>query len=324
MSDSPLTDAEHGVQPAFRLTALIGAILLLVVIDHLFEWMRSRPDRTELGPRVARLDFHRVALDAKRFGRLRLVGAWRVTSNDPRFGGISALALDRGKLLALSDSGVLVRFAPPRGQSGMAEMRELPDGPGAGKVKTERDTEALLRDPQGRGWWVSFETRNQLWLFDRDFTHSLRAIVLGRRWKENQGIEGLAPGRGGTLLLFPEAGPSLWLLRDGQARQSPLDNKHGRIADAASNGGSGAMVVERRLSLTGFHSSVASLKSTATGYRLAGHVPLPLGPLDVVEGLAVQRLPSGTRRLWLMTDDNLQRPFRTLLVAFDLPPLPRR
>ena len=36
--------------------------------------------------------------------------------------------------------------------------------------------------------------------------------------------------------------------------------------------------------------------------------------------VAVERRTGGGLRLWLMTDDNFQSPFRTLLIALDGPP----
>jgi len=43
------------------------------------------------------------------------------------------------------------------------------------------------------------------------------------------------------------------------------------------------------------------------------------GHIDNVEAMAVEPLPNGTRRLWLMTDNNVQPPLRTLLIAVDVP-----
>ena len=98
-----------------------------------------------------------------------------MTSNDKRFGGISALALDRGRLLAVTDSGVVIRFSRPAGQGAQAKsastarIGELPAGPGVGLYKHNRDSELLVQDDDGRGWWVAFENRHSLWLYDHEF-----------------------------------------------------------------------------------------------------------------------------------------------------------
>ena len=51
---------------------------------------------------------------------------------------------------------------------------------------------------------------------------------------------------------------------------------------------------------------------------------LNVSPLDNAEAMAAERLPDGRTRLWIMTDDNFTRPFRTLLIALDLAVAPGR
>ena len=139
-------------------------MLLLTLAIGLFDrWLDTVPNRAELGPATIALRFTPVELDERGFGAAKLAGAWEVRGDDPRFGGISGLALDRGDLLAVSDSGVLVRFAPPLGAVGKALVSELPDGPGDGRFKRNRDSEALARDPQGRGWWVASRGSITMW-----------------------------------------------------------------------------------------------------------------------------------------------------------------
>jgi hypothetical protein len=319
MADSQLTKAEWQVQLAFTVVEIAMAFALVAALSNFYDLIRDLPDRTELGPRRAQLTFDPVALDTSGFGPLRVAGAWRVTGEDPRFGGVSGLATDRGQLLALTDSGVLIRFTPPGRRRTTASIWEVPRGPNKGQRKTERDSEALLRDPGGRGWWVSYETRNQLWLYDLHLTRGLQRIRLAERWKENVGVEALAAGKDGEMLLFPEAGTGMFRLRGTVSRRLPLAGRSGRIAEASSDGQGGVLIVERRLGITGFSSTLTQLDHTAAGYRLGRKIPLALGPIDVPEALAVERRRDGSRRLWLMTDDNLQSPFRTLLIALDWP-----
>jgi hypothetical protein len=66
--------------------------------------------------------------------------------------------------------------------------------------------------------------------------------------------------------------------------------------------------------------SVAVLERVKTGYVYRERIELPVGRLDNFEGVAAEPLPRGGSRLWLITDDNLQRPMRTLLIALDLRP----
>jgi hypothetical protein len=316
MRDPQPMNAERGVQPKFSIGWAVAALALLAAIGLFDRWLATIPDRAELGWRAARIAAAPVALDAGAFAPFRLAGAWRLTSGDPRFGGISALAVDRGRLVALSDSGVLVRFAPSRRT---ALIGELPDGPGSKGFKVNRDSEALVSDPSGRGWWVAFENRDELWLYDRNFATALRRVALGdRRWKLNSGIEG-ALADGASLLLLHEAGEQVIRLTGSRARVVPIAGGGARLSDGVALDGGRWLVVERRLTPLGFRNALAVLKRTATGYRLGRRMALPLGRADNVEAAAIERLPGGARRLWLMTDDNLQPPLRTVLIALDWP-----
>jgi hypothetical protein len=323
MFDWQRMKAERWVQPVFMLLELALAVLLVAVVSNFYGWLRDMPDRTELGPRRSEVRFTPVDLGSSA-GPLRVAGAWRVTGDDPRFGGISALAIDHGRLLAMSDSGVVIRFAPPGALKTIADIDEVPLGPNpklGGRYKTQRDSEALARDSDGRGWWVSYETRNQLWLYDDQFGRALQRLRLGgSRWKENVGVEGLARGPGGDLLLFPERERSVYRLRGRLAWKRPLGGLRGRISEASSDGRGGLLLIESHMTLTGYSSALAEVEPVrGGGYRIARRISLPLGPIDFPEALAVERRPDGSRRLWLMTDNNFQRPFRTLLVALDWP-----
>ena len=282
-------------------------------------WVSALPDRTELGPRTAVVNFEPVTLDVRGFAPLWLAGAWRLTSDDPRFGGVSAIAVEGDSLVAVTDSGAIIRFAKPRGGSVEALIRELPGGPEDPRFKSRRDSEALVRDPSGRGWWVAFENRNQLWLYDQEFGRALGRIDFGKkRWPRNRGIEGLA-NEGGALLLYPERGDQVVEVRGSSQRTIPIENPAGRISDAARLPSGELLVVNRHLTALGFANSIALLQRTRTGFRYRNRMPLSVSPLDNAEALAPERLPDGRIRLWLMTDDNFQRPMRTLLIALDWP-----
>ncbi len=309
--------AERAVQPKFRNRQLAAGLLLIAAIALFDEWLGRFPNRQELGWRAARIEFEPVRLAANELAPLRLAGVWRLTSADPRFGGVSSLAIDGGRLVALTDSGALVRFRPG---DNVASIGELPDGPGSGGFKRNRDSEALVRDSLGRGWWVAFENRHQLWLFDQSFGRALRRIDLGRRgWGDNRGIEGLATD-GDALLLIHETGDHLLRVIGNMARSIRIAGARGRISEATAIGPGRYLAVERRLTPMGFRNALVSLDKAGSSYRFGRRIPLPLGPLDNVEALAVERRPGGALRLWLMTDDNFQRPFRTLLIALDWPP----
>ncbi|HEY0164771.1 MAG TPA: esterase-like activity of phytase family protein [Sphingomicrobium sp.] len=309
-------NAEQAVQPKFSIGWAAAALVLVTLIGLFDRWLVTFPDRAELGWRTARIASSPIDLDAAALAPFRLAGAWRLTSDDPRFGGISALAVDRGRLIALSDSGVVVRFAASRRT---AVIGELPDGPGHKGFKVNRDSEALAADVLGRGWWVAFENRDELWLYDHSFIKALRRIELGKQaWRLNNGVEG-ALSDGESLLLLHEAGRHLIRLSGTRARVLPIAGAGARLSDGVALGEGRWLVVERRLTPLGFRNALVVLERHGDGYRLGRRFALPLGVMDNVEAAAIERLADGGRRLWLMTDDNLQPPMRTLLIALDLP-----
>lgn len=307
------------MQPAFRKIFVLQLLVLALAVVAFEDWMDRLPDRKELGPRAAKIEFTPVALP-REVGPLRLAGAWKLTSDDPRFGGISALAVDRGRLLALTDAGVVVSFAKPWGPTVQVMIRELPDGPGDSRFKSSRDSESLVRDLAGLGWWVGFENRHGLWLFDPGFRRPLAKIELGRRrWHRNGGIEGLAAD-GRALLAFPERGNTVVQLFGNAARQFRIAEPRGRISDAIALSPGRLAVIQRGPGPLGFRNALGILERSGSGYRYVAWIRLPVSPLDNVEALAAERLPSGATRLWMMTDDNYHAPLRTLLFAYDLPP----
>jgi hypothetical protein len=316
MADSTAMNPEHGVQQKFSIGWASAALLLFALVMLFDRWEARLSDRQELGPRAARIAAKRVAFVSSGFAPFRFAGAWRLTSDDPRFGGISALAVDDGKLVALSDSGVLVRFNSARDA---AQIDELPDGPGDPDYKVNRDSEALAVDSRGRGWWVAFENRDELWLYDRGFERALQSIWLGNRgWKVNNGIEGIATA-GQSLLLLHEGGQQLISVTGTRGRTIRIGGAAGKLTDGVEIDGF-VLVVERRLTALGFRNALVVLERAGEGFRVGGRFPLPLSPFDNVEAVAAERLPGGGHRLWLMTDDNLLGFLRTLLVALDMPP----
>ncbi|MFL6733486.1 MAG: esterase-like activity of phytase family protein, partial [Sphingomicrobium sp.] len=314
------TDPEREVQPAFsfpKFFQMLGLVALIFGAEFL---VARLPNRVELGPRRSELRFERVRLPAAALAPLELVGAWKMESPDRRFGGLSGLAIDRGRILAISDSGVLAWFPKPGTASPSVYMRELPTGPRGNWYRWNRDTEALTLDPGGRGWWVAYEHGNELWLYDPEFRHGLRRVELGyRRWPANLGIEGIVPS-GRDLLLFLEEGRKIFRVHGARSTAMPVKGKEARFSEAVRLPGGRLLAIERRLSNTGFENRLVALKETSRGFQVLRGRALPVGRLDNVEGMTAERLPNGRTRLWLVTDDNFQRPLRTLLLAIDLPP----
>jgi hypothetical protein len=319
MPDSDSLKTEWRVQPIFSKSSIFSGLALLALVLAFDRWLFTVPNRRDLPPRAATVTFQPVRLDPAGFAPLQLRGAWRVAVDDPRFGGISALAAEGGGLLALTDSGTLIRLPRPgRGQD-TALVRDLPDGPGSPRFKANRDSEALARDPRGRGWWVAFENRHELWLYDRAFSRALARVRLpARGWRANKGVEAMLSGRDG-LLLFHEGGREMFRMGGDAFRRQRLANRFGSLSDAVTAPDDRRLILARRAGLAGLDNRLLILDG-GSSLRLAAR--LGLGPLDNAEALAAESLGDGGTRLWLMTDNDFRAGTRTLLVAIDLPPQP--
>ena len=311
--------AERRVQRILSKRSFFSGLAMFAAVMAFDQWLTTVPNRGDAPARQANVRFVPIVFDPARSAPLRLGGAWMVDVDDLRFGGISALAIEGGQLLALTDSGSLFELPKPDSGKRRAIVRDLPSGPGNPNFKYHRDSEALVRDPSGRGWWVAFEHHDELWLYDRNFGTALQRIPLGNRgWGSNSGVEGMATADG-DLLLFPEAGDIFLRITKSRVRFAKIANSSGRISDAVAVDRERFLVVERRLTPVGFQNTLISLEKSPSGYRLGRRIPLSLKPLDNVEAIAVEHLAGGRRRLWLMTDDNFSPLMRTLLITFDCP-----
>jgi len=314
MPDSGKPKAERRLQPLFRKLNIFSYLALGLGVLAVHCWLRSIPNRADSPDAVAAIRFEPVSIDPAGFAPLRLAGAWQVAVDDPRFGGISALAVDRGRLLALTDSGTLAGFPRP-GDAGRAILCDLPAGPGSPRFKRHRDSEALARDPHGRGWWVAFEQSHQVWLYDPAFRRVLARIDLGRkRWRANRGIEAMV-ARGNQLRLFPESGRQWLAVSDGRVGSHRLSSRFGSVADAVLLAEGRLLLVTRQAGVRGLAKRLVELGGDG---RLRPLARLDVGATGNVEAIAVEPSARGTR-LWLMTDNDFRPRAPTLLVALDLP-----
>ena len=197
----------------------------------------------------------------------------------------------------------------------VASFHDLPAGPGSARFKAGRDSEALVRDVAGRGWWVAFENLNAAWLFDRDFTRVERRIGLEELgWPANKGAEGMLPGPHGPTLI-PESGNEMVSVETGGLERIGFDSPAGRLADATRLPDGRIVLLARTYSPAGFSARLLLLRGT----RVSPVATLGLGRLDNPEAIAAETLPGGITRLWIMTDNDWRR-VPTLLVAIDWAP----
>lgn len=317
MPDSAAIEAEPELQLLFSMLRVAAAALLAAAIINFSQLYRYIPNRAELGPREVPIRYRPVAFAASGFAPLALAGAWKLTAPDPRFGGASALTVDGDGLLALTDSGVLLRFPKPGAVHPTVRLNELPGGPGPATFKRNRDSESLLRDWKGRGWWVGFENRNSVWLFDRGFSHVLDRFKI-RHWPRS-GFEAMA-NDGNMLLLVPESGGRLVAVRPESKHSEWRPVSAGHISDAATLPDGTLLLVQRNLGMTGLDNRLVQVRRQGAGYTVVRSIALGVARRDNVEGLAVEPRPGGALRLWLITDDGRKEwPQRTLLIALDWP-----
>lgn len=302
------------MQPSFSKSSLFSGLLIAGLVVGAHRLLSRLPDREERPDAHAEVHFTPVQLRSDAALPFRVAGVWQLTSSEPRLGGVSALAIDRGGFIALTDSGVVIRLPRPRRGRQIGEFRDLPDGPGSARYKAGRDSEALARDSAGRGWWVGFENRHSAWLFDDDFTRVERRIGLGGLgWRANKGAEGALSGTSG-LVLFPEGGSEMVRIGNGGViERVGLANPFGRLADATTLPDGRIVVLARSFNPAGFSARLLLLDGT----RLAPIATLRLGRLDNPEAITAETMPGGGLRLWVMTDNDHRRRVPTLLVALD-------
>ncbi len=301
MLDSRLNEAERAVQPKFTFFLALSLILLPFLLISAAQWLNGLPDRVALGEGEAAVRFEQVRVAGTR-------GAWAIDVDDPRFGGVSALALRNGRLLALTDSGVLVDLPRP-GQGDRATLRELPDGPGSSSRKSARDSESLAWDSRNDRWWVGFENRHSLWAFDPQFRRALAQLDLGRQgWPVNRGAEALVAGTGGGLLLLPETAGEVLKLDGKGIGGRPLAGVTGGVTDAVALPSGRILVLVREIGPLGIRNRLTLMEGTRAGARLRPLRTVPVGPLTNLEAAAAEPLPSGASS-WR----------RTILLAIDLP-----
>jgi len=293
-----------------------------------------------------------VTLSGGTFSGATLAGAWQLWSAHPRFGGLSGIVVEDGRLRTLTDQGWWFG-AELAGQGGRllledARIAPMRDPGGETYRKAGGDAEGLARF--GDGLAVSFERDHRIMLLraagQLGGTLQFRAF---ERLPSNEGLEALATLPDGRLIAFAEsreeAGvPVFQIDPDAGEPAEPDDAAQGE--EAAGETG----LVEAHLPVPGRHRVTGAdvgpdgrlylvLRHFAltTGvsirvmrYRL-GEDGLPLAGsaetlaafeqgsgIDNMEGIAVEAAPDGGLRLWLVSDDNFNPIQRTLLLRFDI------
>jgi hypothetical protein len=322
MLDSQLNGAEQGLQHSLRNACIFNGLLMALAIGAIYLPIRALPDRKQIPSARIALTYVPVKLPAAT-GPFRLAGSWELSANDRRFGGLSSLSIDDGRFIAVSDLGAVIRFGMPGNSPSEAEIGDLRAGPGPWGKKWSRDAESITPDPKGRGWWIGYEQRHSLWLYDSTFAQQLDGIDLNRDdWWDNRGAEALiADGDG--LLVLAENGRDAMRVKPSSIQRLPL-NAGADVAEAARAPDGSIWLLLRSRGWGGIRQKVAPLVRSGTGFRIEEGMPLPKAAFDNFEGMTIAPLSGGGWRFWVITDNGHRFMARTLLVALDYMPPARR
>lgn len=313
--------------------------LALVVFAALATPTAPGPQQPPPGPGTASLRAEPIQLneddpDQQRVGALTFIAGWELTSDDRRFGGISAMAVEDDRITAISDSGILFDFAVPGRGAPRVGILPLPAGPGSPTRKQDRDTEAMF--VSGDQAWLAFENRNEVWRYARPGWRAEARVAPAemRDWPTNRGAEAMHRLADGRFLIISESlepdwtSPALLFAGDPTGGSAPVElhfrpAKGFRITDVAQLPDGRLLLLQRDVSLLGGIAAklvLADLPALDSGRPVEGreiaHFEPPLA-VDNMEALSITREGEQTI-VWLASDDNYFPLQRTLLMKFAL------
>jgi len=216
--------------------------------------------------------------ERENFGAFRLLGLMSLTSDDARFGGLSALRYDaqRDRFIAIGDVGTWLTFTLR--QSADGRLQEIADGRMgvligpqgeslAGKDKGDSEGLSLTED----GFLVSFEGQPRIYAYAFEDADAVRfvgdrtppaiasAITDARNDARNRGLEGITRLADGRLLALSEGAEDSrgrylgWLGDEGDPSTDGRivlvrPDKPFRVTDAAGLASGEVILLERRFS----------------------------------------------------------------------------
>ena len=278
-------------------------------------------------------------------GRLAFLGGLELSSEDPRFGGLSGLSVDaRGRrLVAVSDAGYWFEaelvLAEDGGLVGLGDAEIWPlRGEDGAPLEGKRWGGAEAVEAAGASTYiVAFERVHRLWRYDAAAgLGAARPVALTPPpgldlTPDNRGIEALAVLADGRLVAITEGALDAagdlrgWLIEDATAPTLGYPvTPFFRPTDLAVLPSGDVAVLERSFippaSLAARIRIIAAADIVA-GARLRGDEIAHLRPpliVDNFEGLAVHQEARGRTVLYLLSDDNYNPLQRTLLLMFEL------
>jgi hypothetical protein len=320
------------------------AIALLSFLILLGLPSSGREGRDTFG-RVPRMTVERVAIDPRdpahvRIDALTYLGGIRLKSPDHAFGGFSSMQIRGNRFTLLSDGGTFIRFRmgddwQPRDLA----FGDLPDGPGTGWLKADRDSESMVSDPATGRIWVGFENYNAIWRYDDGLTRAERSArpPAMRSWSSSGGPESMVRMGDGRFVVISETSrpkgsrigrEALLFAGDPTAPGTePIrftympPNERYDPSDAVELPDGRMIVLNRRFAVRDLFSVKLSLIDPRTirpGAVVRGtEIATIAAPLlhDNYEALAVTREGDDTI-LWMASDDNQQFWEWSLLLKF--------
>jgi hypothetical protein len=319
---------------------------VLLVVLLLGQCVRSSTthDLTPISSEPIEIHADPVALypgnaERRQLGALSYLGGWKLTSDNPAFGGLSSLNVEDNRLTALSDAGGLVQYRIGQfGHISQAQIMPVPAGCGLSKEKTGRDTESLAHDPQSERWWFGFEWRNIICRTNEDFTVGEHVVLPPEmaNWPRTKGAETLLRLRDGRFVVIAEGAP-----RGGPVRPvvlfigDPAETNTPRTrlgylppdgfspTDATELPDGRILVLNRSFTLTSLFTACLTIldpRMIRAGTVLKGAVIARFEPPAISENF--EGIASGTENgrtvVWIISDDNFASWQRTLLLKFAL------
>jgi len=264
-----------------------------------------------------------------------LIGAVTLTSQDPLFGGFSALWVGPSgtDMIAVSDRGAYARGLILRDAKGtvaslqLGPMTRLRPAKGTAPSGRRSDSEGLAIGADGQVF-VSFENISRVSRFA-----GLNAVPVDlpdnpafALLPSNQSLEALAIDAQGTLYTVPEAPVGrmipVHVFRNGKWRDPLTLPRIGNFLPVSADFGPDGRfyLLERRFDgLTGFASRLRRFDLGANGFS-DGEILLQtkVGRHDNLEGMSIWRAPDGLRAT-LISDDNFFALQVTEIVEYSLP-----
>jgi hypothetical protein len=320
---------------------ILLSILLVLLVVPSYDMVPPAPRLASKG----RMTVTPVMLDRhdpgrRSVGRLIFLGGVALASDDPAFGGFSSMRVAGDRFTLLSDSGNFIHFRMNRRwRVSDLHFGNLPDGPGTGWEKADRDSESTASDPATGQVWVGFENYNAIWRYSAGFRRaeaSVRPKDMAR-WPYGGGPEAMVRLAEGHFIVFGET--AHWPHRHAHAvrwfdRDPTIDPVSGFRFDYAAPHGynpsdavelpdGDLLVLNRRFELPYNFTAILTIvpraaiapDRTVPGKQIATFA----APLihDNFEALAVTREGRDTI-VWMASDDNQSILERSLLLKFRL------